>query len=47
MLLKGVVFYYENDIENIIRNVTNSMAEVLDDEQLQKLQNVCTFNFTD
>lgn len=34
-----------NDIENIIRNVTNSMAEVLDDEQLQKLQNVLYIQF--
>ena len=34
-----------NNIENIIRNVTGAMQEVLDEKQLQKLQNVLCIQF--
>lgn len=34
-----------NDIENIIRNVTSAMQDVLSEEQLQKLQNVLCIQF--
>lgn len=34
-----------NNIESIIRNVTSAMKEVLNEEQLQKLQNVLCIQF--
>lgn len=34
-----------NNIENIIRNATSAMQDVLNEEQLQKLQNVLCIQF--
>lgn len=37
--------FFMNNIESIIRNVTSAMKEVLNEEQLQKLQNVLCIQF--